>query len=426
MVAPSEPGKFEDVKALVLKSLESTGTLAQIRAQLRVCVFKAIENKSEDKESAGSSPFSGNPAQKLRSINLKTGVLLAELVAEFLDFYGFKHSLSVFLPESQLGRTRRGRSETAADAGIKHVGSDSSIIEQVLATSKHEGSDGVASPVGATRPTDVNPRAASWSRLPPLSDPPNAKKLGANTGEHALPVSPPVSPGGRVADGDRRGNADKNSGKDKEKEKDQEKKLVVDPNTRKERKQEVEETSEKAQLKSQLAQPAAIAKDPTQLKPSTSSPTSKKPEAESLSNKKHEAASPSNKKQDAKEANATSADAGDSLGSMEVDEVLSEVDEEIATSSAISGASISAGEDLGFGGSDDLGSSDPLDGGTSKLLPPKGAQRTRKLDALEKESLGSNSASAVLDGVSVDVDISVDSQEIENCDHFERVIVPSK
>lgn len=261
MVAP-ESGKFEDVKALVLRSLETTGTLAQIRAQLRVCVFKAIENKSEIVEaSAGSTSSGSSPAQKLRT-NPKTGVLLAELVAEFLEFYGFRHSLSVFLPESQLGKTRRGRNETAADAGISKVGLDSSIIEQLIACCRVDGSDGIASAAGAPRAADMTQRTASWSRLPPLSDPPSgAKKLGANAGDDSwphqgvLPVSPPVSPKqsqGLSVDGDRKQGKGKEKDKDKEKEKakektkekdkekDTDKTLALDAGSTKDKKQEVE------------------------------------------------------------------------------------------------------------------------------------------------------------------------------------------
>ncbi|CAE7939493.1 phnZ [Symbiodinium sp. KB8] len=45
---------------------------------------------------------------------------------------GLRHSLSVFLPESNLGKERRSRTEVALDAGLARVHSDTSILEQLI------------------------------------------------------------------------------------------------------------------------------------------------------------------------------------------------------------------------------------------------------------------------------------------------------
>lgn len=100
--------------------------LGEIRAQLRANVYKAID--SEEDQNATSSK--SRPAAKL--MTSPVGRLMAEIVAEFFEFYEFKHSLSVLVPESNLGKERRSRTEVAFDAGLVRVLSDVSILEQLV------------------------------------------------------------------------------------------------------------------------------------------------------------------------------------------------------------------------------------------------------------------------------------------------------
>jgi len=126
MTAGGGDRNIEELKSLVLSTLETNGVLGQIRAQLRANVYKAIEC-DEDQVSAAASP---GHSKLMKSQHAR---LIAEIVAEFFVFYDFKHSLSVFIPEVSLGRERRNRIDVASDAGLSDVALDSSILEQLIA-----------------------------------------------------------------------------------------------------------------------------------------------------------------------------------------------------------------------------------------------------------------------------------------------------
>lgn len=111
----------------MVHTLETHGVLGQIRAQLRAHVYKAVENdEANGSGSAGKSE--GSPSRLMKS---PVGRLMAEVVAEFFDFYGFRHSLSVLVPEAGLGAERRSRADIAFDVGLP-VLSDASILEQLV------------------------------------------------------------------------------------------------------------------------------------------------------------------------------------------------------------------------------------------------------------------------------------------------------
>lgn len=121
----------EELKSLVLQTLETNGVLGQIRAQLRLNVYKAIDCDEES--------IRGAPKLSVKLLKSPVGKLMAEIVAEFFDFYQFRHSLSVFLPESHLGKERRSRAEVAFDAGLVRVKSDTSILEQLVGLASSAG-----------------------------------------------------------------------------------------------------------------------------------------------------------------------------------------------------------------------------------------------------------------------------------------------
>lgn len=125
----------EDIKKLVVHTLETNGVLGQIRAELRANVYKVID------EDETHNPTKRPPAKLMNS---PMGSLMAEIVAEFFEFYEFRHSLSVFMPESNLGRNeRRSRDQVALDAGLdpRTARAELSILEQLvgLATAPAEG-----------------------------------------------------------------------------------------------------------------------------------------------------------------------------------------------------------------------------------------------------------------------------------------------
>lgn len=122
MAAPSP--SFTELKTTVVQSLENTGVLSQIRAQLRACVYKAIERKGEAAEAScklGHSPGA---------------TLAVRLLVEFLEFHGLLHSLSVFVAEGQLeplvGSPKRRRRELAGAVRLGPLITERPILEQLL------------------------------------------------------------------------------------------------------------------------------------------------------------------------------------------------------------------------------------------------------------------------------------------------------
>jgi len=118
MGVPEGAAGMDKLRALAMKSLESSGVLSQIRAQLRASVYRALEQDGNDR------------AWQLGEVPGTT--LSTEMIAEFLEFHGLQHSLSVFRTEAKLRGTRRARSELAAEAGLGTVAGKYSVLEQLI------------------------------------------------------------------------------------------------------------------------------------------------------------------------------------------------------------------------------------------------------------------------------------------------------
>lgn len=167
--------------------------LGQIRAELRSNVYKVI-----DEDETRTAP-THRPAAKL--MNHPNGCLMAEIVAEFFEFYEFRHSLSVFMPESNLGRNeRRSRDQVALDAGLDPRAArlaDASILEQLvgLATGSPELRK------GGERGDDWHSSASSTT----ASSPPPAAPAAVGSRAAAI-IAPKVeaeaSPRGKLVDAD--------------------------------------------------------------------------------------------------------------------------------------------------------------------------------------------------------------------------------
>eukprot|EP00928_Gymnodinium_smaydae_P028969 TRINITY_DN21952_c0_g2_i1.p1 TRINITY_DN21952_c0_g2~~TRINITY_DN21952_c0_g2_i1.p1 ORF type:complete len:537 (+),score=85.59 TRINITY_DN21952_c0_g2_i1:76-1686(+) len=145
-MAATSDRNLEDMKNLVVSALEENGVLGEIRAQLRANVYKAIECEDDQ---VNMEPNNSAASKLMKSPN---GRLMSEIVAEFFDFYDLRHTLSVFVPESSIGRERRSRAEVAFDAGLMRVVSDSSILEQLisLATDTETQKGGISSASSTT------------------------------------------------------------------------------------------------------------------------------------------------------------------------------------------------------------------------------------------------------------------------------------
>ncbi|KDO18979.1 hypothetical protein SPRG_14816 [Saprolegnia parasitica CBS 223.65] len=71
-----------DLKDALKETLEARGSLGPIKARLRAEIFQALDE--------------GGVKPKLSNENL----IINELIREYLEYNGYRHTLSVFLPES--------------------------------------------------------------------------------------------------------------------------------------------------------------------------------------------------------------------------------------------------------------------------------------------------------------------------------------
>ncbi|XP_063217968.1 centrosomal protein 43-like [Bacillus rossius redtenbacheri] len=101
-----------ELRNLVEKTLEKNGTLAKLRAQLRASVFLALEEQDI------SEVFVSKPLQEF--VSTTEGALVACLVREFLECFGLDISLSVFDPETGVGKDYElcGRKTLCQQLGI--------------------------------------------------------------------------------------------------------------------------------------------------------------------------------------------------------------------------------------------------------------------------------------------------------------------
>ena len=95
--------EINDLKNIVIQSLESKGILSQLRAQIRSSVFKIIEDQ-ESKDSKNPAFFWENPlCQKIH--DSEEGCLAIELMHEFFEFFRMDYTNNVFVHESNYKET---------------------------------------------------------------------------------------------------------------------------------------------------------------------------------------------------------------------------------------------------------------------------------------------------------------------------------
>lgn len=86
---------MDELKDLVLQSLDGNGTLDAIRAQLRSNVFKVVAGQKQ-----------GNRNESAKIMGAEFGLLALDLFAEFLELNEFGNTLPVFLQETQASEQR--------------------------------------------------------------------------------------------------------------------------------------------------------------------------------------------------------------------------------------------------------------------------------------------------------------------------------
>ncbi|NXY81618.1 FR1OP protein, partial [Alcedo cyanopectus] len=112
-MAAAAPEEDTELRDLLVQTLESSGVLNKIKAELRAAVFLALE---EQEKVENKTPLVN---ESLRSfLGTKDGRLVAGLVAEFLRFFNLDFTLAVFQPESSTLNGLDGRENLARDLGL--------------------------------------------------------------------------------------------------------------------------------------------------------------------------------------------------------------------------------------------------------------------------------------------------------------------
>ncbi|XP_036281489.1 centrosomal protein 43 isoform X3 [Pipistrellus kuhlii] len=109
-VAAEEDTELRD---LLVQTLEGSGVLNRIKAELRAAVFLALE---EQEKVENKTPLVNESLKKF--LNTKDGRLVASLVAEFLQFFHLDFTLAVFQPEASTFQGLEDRENLARDLGI--------------------------------------------------------------------------------------------------------------------------------------------------------------------------------------------------------------------------------------------------------------------------------------------------------------------
>ncbi|NWY02351.1 FR1OP protein, partial [Nothoprocta ornata] len=102
-----------ELRDLLVQTLESTGVLNKIKAELRAAVFLALE---EQEKVENKTPLVNESLKNF--LSTKDGRLVAGLVAEFLRYFNLDFTLAVFQPESSTLNGLDGRENLARDLGI--------------------------------------------------------------------------------------------------------------------------------------------------------------------------------------------------------------------------------------------------------------------------------------------------------------------
>ncbi|XP_067900750.1 FGFR1 oncogene partner isoform X2 [Heterodontus francisci] len=102
-----------ELRDLLVQTLENSGVLNKIKAELRAAVFLALE---EQETVENQTPLVNESLKKF--LNTKDGRLVAGLVTEFLQFFNLDFTLAVFQPETNTFTGLDGRDNLARELGI--------------------------------------------------------------------------------------------------------------------------------------------------------------------------------------------------------------------------------------------------------------------------------------------------------------------
>ncbi|XP_038617834.1 centrosomal protein 43, partial [Tachyglossus aculeatus] len=190
------PGGEEDteLRDLLVHTLDSSGVLSRIKAELRAAVFLALE---EQEKIENKAPLVNESLTKF--LSTKDGHLAASLVAEFLQFFNLDFTLAVFQSEANTVHGLEAREDLAQNLGIieaEGTGGGPLLLEVIRRCQRKKSS---ASGEGAPDPTDFHsPPKSPDGKTSPLTVPSKIprfkghgkqKKSGEKSGEKASETS---------------------------------------------------------------------------------------------------------------------------------------------------------------------------------------------------------------------------------------------
>ncbi|XP_072437274.1 centrosomal protein 43 isoform X4 [Chiloscyllium punctatum] len=120
-----------ELRDLLVQTLENSGVLNKIKAELRAAVFLALE---EQERVENKTPLVNESLKTF--LNTENGRLVAGLVAEFLQFFNLDFTLAVFRPETNTFTGLDGRDNLARELGI-HEGDDLKGVPLLLEVIKN-------------------------------------------------------------------------------------------------------------------------------------------------------------------------------------------------------------------------------------------------------------------------------------------------
>lgn len=136
---------MDELKNLVIQTLETNGILGQIRAKLRSSVFKVIDNNDpahKEKAMHWENPL----AQKV--LETTESALAADLIREYLEFYRLDYTLSIMIPEANLKQDPLDREQLVRKAEVDQVTDKEPLLVQIL---KERKLGGARAPAGMAK-----------------------------------------------------------------------------------------------------------------------------------------------------------------------------------------------------------------------------------------------------------------------------------
>jgi len=139
-----------ETKVRILNTLDQEGYIDKIKASLRSEVIRVLEK--ERKQSYGRSSKYLKQSELATTITKKVvsnddGLLCAEVIREFLQFYKMEHSLHVFVPEMSLSEDfPKRRQDMEREIGITEKDQSKPLLLKLIEMVKFGGKQTTMSP----------------------------------------------------------------------------------------------------------------------------------------------------------------------------------------------------------------------------------------------------------------------------------------